>query len=189
MKKILLFSIILIMCTCPVYSEMLGIGIHAGIGTDISLGIAAGGGISYLITKINDIDLEGSVDFFYSHSVDNYTEGIYDYEYTETTDTAILAVLANALFYYNPYVAGLYFLTGLGAAGVSVEWEISSDDDETANDSRDYPATGGMLVNLGVGLTLGGGFDIRLQTPVFIVFAEDAITFAPLFVIVAGVRF
>lgn len=188
MKKILLFSIIVIICTGPIFSEMLGIGVHAGIGTDITFGIAAGGGISYLITKINDIDLEGSVDFFYSHSVDNYTEGIYDYEYIETTDTAILAVLANALFYYNPYAMNLYFLTGLGVAGVGVDWEICSDDDETANDSRDYQ-TGGMLINLGVGLTLGGGFDIRLQTPVFIVFAQDETRFAPLFVIVAGVRF
>ena len=49
---------------------------------------------------------------------------------------------------------------------------------------------GGLLLNPGVGFALGGGFELRLPAPIFVVFAEYGATrFAPMLVLRGGIRF
>ena len=81
-----------------IYGQTTGIGLHAGIGTDISLGLAFGGGLSYIFAKTEVVDIETGFDFFYSGSTEKTTENVggYDNEYTDTTTVAIFSVIVNS---------------------------------------------------------------------------------------------
>ena len=189
MRKLIILSALCLVLAGTGHAETKAIGIYGGIGTDITLGLAAGGGVSYLLTDLTGLDMEIGGFLFYSYSVDTYTEGSMDNEYTETTSMFLLAVLANILFSYPHQEPGVYFIAGAGAMATSIDWEIESDDDPTANDTWSGVG-GGLLINLGMGYAFGGGFELRLQLPVFVVFAEyGAARFAPMFVLLAGFRF
>ena len=187
MKKWVVAVFILIISASAAYSQGKTIGIHAGAGTDITLGLAVGGGASYLLTDLVGFDMEVGAFLFYSYSVDSYTE--YGNHYTETTSMFIFAVLSNFLFNYQGAEPGIFFIAGAGAAAMSVDWQIQSPDDSSANFTWDG-VTGGLLVNIGLGGTFGGGFELRLQAPIFIVFTDyGGVKFAPMLVLLAGYRF
>lgn len=164
-------------------------GLHAGVGTDISLGLAFGGGVSYILMSGENSGMEFGLDLYYSHSDTTSTEEWNGYDYRDVTTTIFFAVSYNNLFNYMPDKTGLYFLIGTGAGAASVSWEGSSTDDPSYNDSWDRIG-GGFLVNLGLGWTFGNGFELRLQLPVMlIVGAFDSLLPVPMLNAAAGIRF
>ena len=71
---------------------------------------------------------------------------------------------------------------------MSAYWKGESTDDPSYNDTREG-TTGGMIINLGLGGTFPGGFELRLQTPVFVIFGVLKNSFVPTIALVGGVRF
>ncbi|MCH7878528.1 MAG: hypothetical protein IH914_04340 [candidate division Zixibacteria bacterium] len=99
------------------------IGVRAGLGTDISGGLAYGAGVNYLIS-FPSASLELGVILF-GGSFEESTEigsNIYD----EKTDVFLFGVMANYLFNCAPNLPGTYFVAGFGLAAVEIEWEESS---------------------------------------------------------------
>ncbi len=149
------------------------IGIRAGIGTDINLGLAFGVGINYKIPLGGNFLEVGAV--FFGGSFDETTTETFTYN--ETTDFYVFGVMANYLFGYSPEKVDVFFLLGLGLAIVRVEWVESSSDDTSlgtplpgggSQQSAEGTAVG-VLTNIGVGLTLSKGFDIRAEIPIIII--------------------
>lgn len=62
-------------------------GIHAGVGTDINLGIGYGGRFSFMPFGTSGTPIEVGAELFISHSEETTTEGIHDYD--ETTDLVV----------------------------------------------------------------------------------------------------
>jgi hypothetical protein len=102
-------------------------GIRGGVGTDIGGGLAFGGSINYLFPS-NQNHWEIGPVLYISSSEETTTELN---TYNEKTDLVVFGLLANYLINYEPEDAGPFFLVGLGFAGISVEWEESSPDDES----------------------------------------------------------
>ena len=98
----------------PNSSELSSIGIRAGLGTDINLGLAYGGGINYLF-NLNQNAVELGIVVFGGHSEETSVE--YN-TYTEKTDVLVYGVLANYLFGYELKKAGLFGLIGLGFCAI-----------------------------------------------------------------------
>ena len=97
----------------PNSNESGSIGIRAGLGTDIDLGLAYGGGINYSI-NLNQNAVELGLVLFGGHSEET-TE---DYNtYTEKTDVLVYGVLSNYLFGYELKQSGLFGLIGLRRPG------------------------------------------------------------------------
>lgn len=178
------------------YSNKSGsIGIRGGIGTDINLGLAYGGGINYLMNlNINAVEMGLMV--FGGHS-EEITEEFNTY--TEKTDVLVYGVLVNYLFGYEPNKSGFFGMIGLGFSGISVQWEESSPNDQTlgtplpgggSKQSEDATAAGSVL-NLGFGIVFGGGVDIRAEAPVIFIFGApgDAASVIPAFLVTLGYRF
>ena len=173
-----------------------GIGIHAGIGTDIGLGLGLGVKASFFPLGVDNTPLEVGPEFFYSRTVDKSTEGGNDY--TETTRLIIFGVLANYLFRYSYRENRTYFIVGAGFAVMSVDWEETSPDDislgtpwGTGSMQSAETTTGGSVLNVGVGRSFRNGLDIRLETPVIIIFSPPggATGISPTVTIMAGYRF
>lgn len=176
-------------------SGMNTFGIRAGIGTDISGGIAYGAAINYLIpTQNHPFEVGLSL---YGGSFEETTEELHTY--VETTDIFVIAVLGNYLINYRPGRQGMFFVSGVGFGSISVEWEESSSTDislgtplpgggskQTADGSG-----AGMLLNLGIGYQMQNNFDVRFEVPVFVIFGapEGASGFIPTFTLTAGLRF
>jgi len=178
------------------YSNESGsIGIRAGIGTDINLGLAYGGGINYLL-NLNQNAVEIGLVVFGGNSEET-TE---DYNtYTETTDVLVYGVLANYLFGYELKKSCFFGLVGFGFTAISVEWEESSPDDESlgtplpgggSKQSEDATAAGSIL-NFGFGVAFDGGFDIRVEAPIIFIFDApgDASSIVPTFMATLGYHF
>lgn len=176
------------------YSNQQGsFGIRAGIGTDINLGIAYGGGINYLI-NLNTIEL--GIVVFGGH----FEETTVDFNtYNEKTDILVFGVLSNYLFGYRHKKSGPFGVVGLGFAAISVEWEESSPNDVSlgtplpgggSKQSEDATAAG-SVINLGFGMAFNGGFDLRAEVPVIFIFGApgEAAAIIPTFLITAGYRF
>jgi hypothetical protein len=187
MKKTLILILLVFTAFPVIAAEISGFGLNAGVGTDVSLGLAAGVGISYLMVNDPELSLEAGFNLYFSSYKESSVDGPADYVYYDSATTIIFAVAANALFNYNPKTAGIYTLAGLGAGGVNINWEKSSTDDPTYNDSGD--STGGsLIINLGVGGTFGNGFELRAQLPVFMTFTGLGTIFSPALTIGAGLR-
>jgi len=178
------------------YSNASGsIGIRAGIGTDINLGLAYGGGINYLF-NLNPNAIELGLVVFGGHSEET-TE---DYNtYTEKTDVLVYGVLANYLFGYELRKSCFFGLIGLGFSAISVEWEESSPDDVSlgtpllgggSKQSEDATAAGSVF-NVGFGIAFDGGFDIRAEAPIIFIFDApgDASSVVPTFLATLGYHF
>jgi len=170
-------------------------GIRGGIGTDISGGLAFGGSINYLFPSNQNHWEIGPVLFI--SSTEETTEDFNTY--TEKTDLTVFGVMANYLFNYKPDGAGTFFLVGLGFAGISVEWEESSPDDESlgtplpgggSKQSEDGTA-GGSVLNIGAGYKFAGNVDIRAELPIILIFGApgEASSVAPTLTATIGIRF
>lgn len=171
------------------------IGIRAGIGTDINLGIAYGGGINYLF-DLNSSAVELGLVFFGGHSEEETVEFN---TYNEKTDVFVFGVLSNYLLAFNRDIPGFFGVLGLGFAAISAEWEESSPDDGSlgtplpgGGSKQSVDATGaGSVINLGFGISFSGGLDLRIEAPLIFLFGPpgDASSFIPTLMATVGYHF
>lgn len=169
-------------------------GLRAGIGTDISGGIAYGFGANYLLNLENSA-LELGVRVFMGE-FEETTEEFHTYE--ETTNIFVFGLMADYLIGYRPG-AGVFFISGVGVGLIEVEWEERSDGDSSLGTplpgggsmQSEDASDGGLILNVGVGVSLSSSFDIRGEIPVFVMFSApgEASTVIPTFTLTAGLRF
>jgi hypothetical protein len=173
-----------------------GVGIRAGAGTDISGGVAYGGGINYLISK----DDAGAWELGLVAYGGSFEETTTEYfTYVETTDVFAVGVVVNRLLKYKPGERGAFVVLGAGAGAISVSWEEKSTGDSTlgtplpgGGSMQDAEGTaGGFIANLGVGYGFGGPFDLRLEVPVIYNFDApgNSSSVIPALTLTAGLRF
>ena len=179
----------------PSLSGSGSIGIRAGVGTDINLGIAYGGGINYLL------DLNASaVELGFVVFGGSFEETTNDFNtYNEKTDILVFGVLANYLFGYQLKKSSIFGVIGLGFAAISVDWEESSPDDVSlgtplpggGSKQSENATAGGSVINLGFGMSFNGGLDLRAEAPTIFIFGApgDAAAIVPTFLITVGYRF
>jgi hypothetical protein len=170
-------------------------GIRGGVGTDISGGLAYGGSINYQFPWGNNWVEVGPVIYF--SSVEETTEEFHTY--VEKTDLLVFGVLANYLLNYDPAGSGAFFVVGIGFAGISVEWEESSETDESlgtplpggGSKQSEEATAGGTVLNVGAGYKFAGNVDIRVELPVIIIAGApgEASSVAPTITATVGVRF
>lgn len=168
-----------------------GFSARVGVGTDINLGLAVGGGAGYLVDFAGLPPVEFGIDLYYYHGTETSREQVGPSlnTYNDTTTLVVYAVTANFLHAYAPRTKGFYYLTGLGVGAVSVDWIHQSADDPSYNDSGDYTGAG-LLVNLGLSYAFGSGFELRLQAPILVFDGPlDQVGFAPMLNAAAVLRF
>lgn len=191
-KKCLLISAILILLSLFASAEdNPRFSIKAGIGTDINLGIATGGGLGFLMDSVSMNPLELGIDYYYYHGIDSSKEQVGSSlnTYNDTTTLRVYAVSANFLHGYQKGLNGFYLITGIGAGAVSVDWILESPQDTSYNDSGSFTG-GGLLMNLGVSYAIGRGFEIRLLAPILMFQGpQDSVAFAPMLNLAAAMRF
>jgi hypothetical protein len=191
--------LVFVLFLCPIVtfsSEIPKIGVRGGLGTDINLGLAFGGGVNYML-DMGDNPLELGVLLFHSHWSETDDNGFH--EYTETSDVMVFGMMANYLLGYELGTPGMFFVGGFGLGMMNVDWEETSPTDESLGEllpdggsRQDASGTGGgSVVNLGGGMAFSNGADIRFEIPVILVFGEygEASTVVPTFIITAGMRF
>ena len=172
------------------------IGLRAGIGTDVNLGLAYGVGGNYLLTYPNN-SLELGILLFGGSFEETSDESIHTYE--ETTDLFVFGVMANYLIGYQTEQPATFFVAGVGLASISAEWEERSSTDVSlgtplAGGGSMQTAEGsaaGIVFNLGVGRSFKGGLDIRLEIPVILSFSApgEASSVIPTVIGTVGYRF
>jgi len=172
------------------------IGIRAGVGTDINLGLAYGAGANFLLSLPQN-SLELGVVFF-GGSYDETSDNGYN-TYDETTDVFVFGMLANYLISYTPELPGTFYVVGFGLASVSIDWEERSATDVSLGTplpgggsmQSEDASGGGSVFNLGIGRTFAKGFDVRLEMPVILSFSSpgDASSVIPTVMLTAGIRF
>jgi hypothetical protein len=177
-------------------SELPKVGVRGGVGTDINLGLAFGGGVNYIL-DMWESPLELGAVLYYSHSTETSNNGYNDYH--ETTNVTVFGMLANYLMGYEVGTPGMFLLAGFGLGMMSVDWEEWSPTDESLGEllpgggsRQDAGGTAaGSVLNLGGGMAFSNGADIRFEIPVILVFGEygEASTVVPTFTITAGMRF
>jgi len=191
------FVIVLFLCPIVTFSsEIPKIGVRGGLGTDINLGLAFGGGVNYML-DFGESPLELGAVLYYSHSTETSNNGYNDYH--ETTDVTVFGMLANYLLGYKIGQPGMFLLAGFGLGVMNVSWEEWSPTDESLGEllpdggSRmdDSGVAAGSVFNLGGGMAFSNGADVRFEIPVILVFGEygEASTVVPTFTITAGMRF
>lgn len=193
MKKILcmIFAVLVLPAFPAVSKENPVFSVKAGIGTDVNLGIALGGGFGYLMEFSGMPPLEVDIDYYYYHGLDTSKEQVGNSlnTYNDTTTLRVFAVTANLLHGFQPEKAGFYFITGAGAGAVSLDWKHQSPEDTSYNDSGSSNG-GGILVNLGAVYAFGRGFEIRLLAPILVFNGPlDTLGFAPMLNLTAALRF
>ncbi len=193
---LILFGILLIGVSTATAQTGPRIGLRAGVGTDIDLGLAYGAGGNYLLTFPQN-SLELGVLLFGGSFEETSDEGIHTYK--EKTDIFVFGAMANYLIGYQPDMTGTFFVVGMGLASISVEWEERSDTDVSLGpllpgggsmQSVDG-SSAGTVFNLGVGHAFKGGFDMRLEVPVILTFSApgEASAVVPTLIVTAGYRF
>jgi hypothetical protein len=198
-RRCLFVCLIFIVFVCPLTifaSELPKIGVRGGLGTDINLGLAFGGGVNYML-DVGDSPLELGAVLYYSHSTETSNNGFNDYH--ETTDVTVFGMLANYLMGYKVGTPGMFVLGGFGLGVMNVSWEEWSPTDESLGEllpgggSRQDAGgvAAGSVLNLGGGMAFSNGADIRFEIPVILVFGDygEASTVVPTFTITAGMRF
>ena len=191
MKKLTLaLSLLLISGLVFGQSKEGSFGIRAGIGTDISLGIAYGGNLNYCLME----DFELGLNLFGGKFSETSDNGIHNYD--ETTSVFVLGAMGTWLFNHHPQETKPYFLTSAGLGFISYDWEERSDTDSSLGTplpgggsmQSESGNTGGLLLGLGFGMTFAGPFDLRFDVPILLTFSET-VGVVPLFMFTAGYRF
>lgn len=172
------------------------IGLRGGVGTDVGLGLAYGIGGNYALDLPSN-SLELGVVFFGGGFEETSDWGTHRYE--ETTDIIVVGFVANYLMGYAPRQPGLFFITGIGLASISVEWEERSATDRSLGPplpgggsmQSDDGTTGGTVFNLGIGRSFAGGMDLRAELPIIVTFAPPggASSVVPTLMATLGYRF
>jgi hypothetical protein len=165
-------------------------GIRAGIGTDITFGIAYGAGFNYRLQE----NMELGLILFGGKFTETSDNGFNIYE--ETTDIFAVGAQANWLFNHEPDETKIFFIAGTGLAFISYEWQESSETDSSLGTplpgggsmQSEDGGTGGVIFDVGLGFTFSSPFDLRFEVPIMIPFAE-VVGVIPLFMLTAGYRF
>ncbi len=199
LKHRIIIGMVLLWCLAAVSAHAQTdprIGLRAGVGTDINLGIAYGAGVNYLLSLPQN-SLELGVVFFGGSFDETSEEG--NSKYDETTDLIVFGLLANYLIGYTPNQPGTFFVAGFGLASINVEWEERSDTDVSlgtplpggGSKQAEDGSTGGTVFNLGFGRSFAGGFDVRAELPVIVSFSSpgNSSTVIPTLIVTAGFRF
>jgi len=191
-----LVGVLLLMSSTIQAQSKPSIGVRAGIGTDVNLGIAYGVGGNFLLSlPSNSVEL--GIVLFGGSFEETTDEAIHSYE--ETTDVFVFGAMANYLIGYDVEQPGTFFIVGFGLASMSVEWEEKSSTDESLGpllpgggsmQSADGTAAG-TIFNLGVGQSFKGRFDVRLEIPVILSFSApgESSSVIPTAMLTAGYRF
>ncbi len=171
-------------------------GVRAGIGTDISGGIAYGIQINYTLDQ-NPNAFELGLALFGGKFEEDTDEGIHTYH--EETSLFVIGAIANYLFRYALELTGPYFVSGIGVGAISVEWEERSATDTSLGpilpgggsmQSEDATAAG-LILNFGIGHRFNEQFDLRAQVPTFFISGGDERDgkVIPAFTVTAGLNF
>lgn len=197
-KKLIQFLIIAIAVfySPGLLAKDVGIGIRAGVGTDITLGLAYGGGINYYLgMPFNGLEL--GIQAYGHHSVETTNNGYNDY--TDTTDLQAVVLLANYLIHYKPNEAGFFAVTGIGLGVIHLTFVETSPTDISlgtllpgGGSSMSFDGTvGGSVFNLGFGYNFKNNIDLRLEVPFMVLFSKpgsmSSVVFAGTFTM--GYRF
>ena len=180
-------------------SNYSGFGIRGGIGTDITFSPGFGLGGFYVLAPdpYSSSNWDLGLDIYYASVSEDETEGSIKYE--DNTKLLVFAFRANGLFNYYPYKTSVYFITGAGLVLSSVNWEekiiYSSPYLPHTEHWSDDAFSVGNILNLGVGLTFGSGFEARFETPFLIFYSvpgygtRSASSVVPTFTLSALYRF
>lgn len=173
-----------------------GLGLRVGVGTDINLGVAFGAEINYT-RLLGDNALQLGLAGFGGKFEEDSEEGCCSYH--EETTIFVVGALANYLLSYSLARSGPYFVVGVGAGAISVEWEERSPDDTSLGPplpgggsmQSEDGTSAGAIVNFGIGQRFSERLDIRAQVPTFFVSSApgDATAVVPTFTITLGYRF
>ncbi len=187
---------VMILMAGSVNAQSNAFGIRAGLGTDISLGLAYGVGINYVLVYPQS-SLELGVIYFGGSFDETTDEGIHTYE--ETTDLGVFGFMVNYLINYQPRKAGMFYIAGIGLASVYMEWEERSSTDESLGTplpgggsiQSEEGSGAGMTFNFGIGGIFSSGVDIRLELPFILTFAAPggASSVIPTLIVTLGYRF
>lgn len=166
-------------------------GIRGGIGTDISLGISYGAGFNYRLQE----NMELGLVLFGGKFSETSNNGFNDYD--ETTNIFAIAAQANWLFNHRPNETKPFFIAGTGLASISYKWEERSATDTSLGTplpgggsmQSEEGSTGGIIFNIGAGMTFASPFDLRFEMPIMIPFGIENVGVVPLFMLTAGYRF
>ncbi|HEY5691775.1 MAG TPA: hypothetical protein VIS49_09980 [Cyclobacteriaceae bacterium] len=165
-------------------------GIRAGIGTDISLGISYGAGFNYCLQE----NMELGLVLFGGKFSETSNNGFNYYE--ETTNIFAIAAQANWLFNHRPDETKPFFIAGTGLASISYDWEERSATDTSLGTplpgggsmQSEEGSTGGIIFNIGAGMTFASPFDLRFEVPIMVPFGVENVGVVPLFMLTAGYR-
>ena len=193
MKKLYLLPCLLFIITTTYgQTDQTGtFGARAGIGTDISFGIAYGVGFNYRLQE----NMELGLVLFGGKFSETSDNGFNVYE--ETTDIFAIAAQASWLFSHRPDETKPFFVAGTGLAFISYEWQESSATDSSLGTplpsggsmQSEEGGTGGVIFDVGIGYTFSSPFDLRFEVPIMIPFGIENIGVVPLFMLTAGYRF
>ena len=192
-----LASLVLLTVATPASAQRPGrVGVRAGVGTDISGGIAGGGQIDYtLFQGENSFELGALV--FGGKFEEDSNNGFNDYH--EETSVVVFGAIANYLFRHSMEVPGPYFVAGAGVGAVSVSWREESPTDVSLGPplpgggsfQEEDGTVGGLVVNFGIGHRFTEQVDLRVQAPTLFIGAGDSreSTIVPTLTVTIGIGF
>lgn len=170
-------------------------GVRFGIGTDAGGGVAYGAEVNLLKVQ-QDNALEIGITVFGGKFEEDSEEG--GNKYHEETDIFVVAVMANYLLQYAP-VKSAYFVLGVGAGLISVDWTESSPTDMSLGTplpgggtfQEEDASAAGTIFNIGVGYRFSEKADLRIQVPTFVILGApgEASSTIPTLTITMGIRF
>jgi hypothetical protein len=151
--------------------------VRGGVGTDINLGLGFGAGAAYVWNAFGGgTTFELGADVYYHHLTDSYTDqrGSVTVKGEDKTTLIVFGVRANALFNYGPSRRRVYFIAGFGFVVASLRWEETENAPNWTAPYRDEVkgTTAGSIVNIGIGIPLLTNLDIRVETPLLILYSS-----------------
>jgi hypothetical protein len=170
----------------PSSASLGGFEIRAGVGTDLDLGLGFGAGVAYLWRPASSsIGFEIGFDGYYSHTTDSYTDHRGNVTVTgeDKTTLTLFGMRANGLFYFSPSRKSLYFIAGIGFVIATRQWEENENAPNWLKPYHDSAegTTAGSIVNIGLGIPLAPGLDLRIETPMLYFYSDTgkSVAFAP----------
>jgi hypothetical protein len=172
------------------------VGMRAGLGTDITGGVAYGVQLDYTLDKREDA-FEFGLALFGGEFTEDSDSGYHSYH--EETTVVVFGAIANYLFRYSSPSGGPYFMLGGGVGAFSVEWTESSDTDSSlgpplpggGSSQSEEGTAGGVLLNFGIGTRFNDKWDLRAAIPTFFISGGDerGSAVVPTLTVTAGVKF